>query len=57
VQLVFDWHKLLVCIHRAMMLNTQGLVVASKEIGLEINIEENKYMVLSWDNVQDKITT
>jgi hypothetical protein len=27
--------------------NTETLIVASKEVGLEINIEETKYMLLS----------
>jgi hypothetical protein len=29
--------------------NTAALVVASKEIGLEVNAEKNKYMVMSRD--------
>jgi protein associated with RNAse G/E len=29
--------------------NTEDLVVASKEIGLEINVEKTKYMVMSRD--------
>jgi hypothetical protein len=29
--------------------NTEVLVVASKEIGLEVNTEKNKYMVMSRD--------
>jgi len=29
--------------------NTETLVVASKEIGLEGNAEKIKYMVMSWD--------
>ena len=29
--------------------NTEGLVVASKEIGLEANTEKTKYMVVSQD--------
>jgi hypothetical protein len=37
--------------------NTQALVVASKEIGLEVNAERTKYMVMSPIRMQDKITT
>ena len=29
--------------------NTEALVVASKEIGLEVNTDKNKYMVMSQD--------
>jgi hypothetical protein len=29
--------------------NTEALVVASSEIGLEVNAEKTKYMVMSWD--------
>ena len=29
--------------------NTEALVVASKEIGLEVNANETKYVVKSWD--------
>jgi hypothetical protein len=29
--------------------NTEALVVASKESGLQVNAEETKYMVMSWD--------
>jgi hypothetical protein len=29
--------------------NTEALVVASKETGLEVNVDQTKYMVMSWD--------
>jgi hypothetical protein len=29
--------------------NTETLIVASKEIGLEVNVEKTKYMLVSWD--------
>ena len=29
--------------------NEEGLKVASKEIGLEVNVDKNKYMVMSRD--------
>ena len=28
--------------------NTEALLIASKEIGLEVNADETKYMVMSW---------
>jgi hypothetical protein len=31
------------------MKNIEALVVASKESGLQVNAEETKYMVMSWD--------
>ena len=34
--------------------NAESLVVASKEIGLEVNADKTKYMVMS--QMQDKIT-
>jgi hypothetical protein len=29
--------------------NTQTLIDASKEVGLEVNVEKTKYMLVSWD--------
>jgi hypothetical protein len=37
--------------------NTEALVVASKEIGLEVNAEKTKYTVILAIRMQDKITT
>jgi hypothetical protein len=34
--------------------NTEALLIASKEIGLEVNTEKTKYMVMSRDQTQDK---
>jgi len=36
--------------------NTEGLTVASKEIGLEANTGKTKYMVTSRDQMQNKVT-
>ena len=36
---------------------TGALVVTRKEIGLEVNGEKTKSMVMSQDHMQDKITT
>jgi hypothetical protein len=30
--------------------NTEILIDASKEVGLEVNIEKTKYMLVSWDH-------
>jgi hypothetical protein len=37
--------------------NTELLIVASKETGLEVNSEKTKYMIMSRNKRQDKITT
>jgi hypothetical protein len=37
--------------------NTQTLLDASKEVGLEVNTEKTKYMLLSRTKIQDKIMT
>jgi hypothetical protein len=29
--------------------NTQTLIYASKEVGLEVNVEKTKHMLVSWD--------
>ena len=53
-----DMHQLLVCSVDVKILggsvhtikeNAEALVVASKEIGLEVNADETKYMVMSRD--------
>jgi len=36
--------------------NTDALIVASKEIGLEVNADETKYMVMSREQNADKVT-
>jgi len=36
--------------------NTEALIVASKEIGLEVNADETKYMVMSREQNADKVT-
>jgi alkaline phosphatase len=36
--------------------NTEALVVASKKIGLEVNADKTKYMVMSPDRMQDEVT-
>jgi len=37
--------------------NTQASVVTSKETSVEENAKKTKYMVMSQDSMQDKITT
>ena len=37
--------------------NTEALVIASKEIGLEVNTEKTKYMVMSRDQNAGKMGT
>jgi hypothetical protein len=37
--------------------NTEALVRAGKEIGLEVNAKKIKYMVMSRDQTQDKMKT
>jgi hypothetical protein len=34
--------------------NTETLIDASKEVGLEVNVEKTKYMLLSWDQNADQ---
>jgi hypothetical protein len=36
--------------------NTEALVVARKETGLEVNADKTKYMVMSQIRIQNKIT-
>jgi len=36
--------------------NTEALVVASKDIGLEVNAEKTKYTVISQDQIGGRIT-
>jgi hypothetical protein len=36
--------------------STEALVVASKEIGLKVNVDESKYMVMARDQNAGKIT-
>jgi hypothetical protein len=36
--------------------NTEALVVASKESGLEGNVDKTKYMVRSRESMQDEVT-
>jgi hypothetical protein len=37
--------------------NATGLVVASKESGLEVRVEKSECVVMSGTSMQDKITT
>jgi hypothetical protein len=34
--------------------NTENLIDASKEVGLEVNIENSRYMLVSWDQNSDQ---
>jgi hypothetical protein len=34
---------------RTIRKNTEALIIASKEMGLEVNVEKTKYMVMSRD--------
>ena len=36
--------------------NVEALVVASKEIELEVNADKTKYMVMSWDRNAGRVT-
>jgi hypothetical protein len=36
--------------------NTEALLAATKEIGLEVNADKTRYMVMSRDQMQDEIT-
>jgi predicted metal-dependent TIM-barrel fold hydrolase len=36
--------------------NAEALIVASKEIGLEVNADKSKYMVMSQIRLQDEVT-
>ena len=56
-------HQLLICADdvnilggslHAMRKNTEALVVASKEIGPEVNADKTKYMVMSRDRNAEK---
>ena len=38
------------------MKSTEALVVASKEIELEVNADKTKYMVMSWDRNAGRVT-
>jgi hypothetical protein len=58
-------HQLLVCVDdinilsgsvHAIKKNTEALVVASKQIGLEVNAEKTKYMVMSRNQNAGQIT-
>jgi hypothetical protein len=51
-----DVNKLGGSVH-AIKKNTEALVVVSKEIGLEVNVEKTKYMVMSRVQNADTITT
>jgi hypothetical protein len=37
-----------------MIRNTENLIYASKEVGLEVNVEKTKYMLVSWDQNSDQ---
>jgi hypothetical protein len=49
-----DFNILGRCIH-TVKTNTEALVVASKEIGLEVSADETEYMVIFEVKMQDKV--
>jgi hypothetical protein len=48
-QLLFSWLNLLGDNTDTINKNTQTLIDASKEVGLQVNVEKTKYMLVSWD--------
>ena len=41
---------------RTIKKNTEALVIASEETGLEVNADKTKYMVMSEIRMQDEVT-